>query len=259
MFLVAGSRHFYGLAMLSLLRAMSSHFAPLISLVPLAVLAGVAWRSLGPAADVAQPAPLLTAAASDSAKPDRAADAPSPPDLSFRTGFAALELESVFVKPAGARGFEFTPEAARLQGQKVRIHGWMVKHLHDDPRILLLNTQPLVLNMSEFGLADDLPPWAMHVILADRPGWAPVWTARPLEICGTLELGPRQERDGRISHLRLVAEHVLDRKSGAPADLLKPIGLQPGRLKTQFLSVEASASPPASNLSSSTPSTNPTQ
>lgn len=238
---------------------MSSHYAPLISFIPLAVLALVAWRSLGPASEAAKPVGSLTAVAPALVEPDRVTGAAPPADLSFRAGFTALELNTVFVKPAGPRGLEFTPEVARLQGQKVRIHGWMVKHLHDDPRILLLNTQPLVLNMSEYGLADDLPPWAMHVILADRPGWAPVWTARPLDICGTLELGPRQERDGRISHLRLVAEHVLDRESGAPADLMKPIGLQPGRLKTHFLSVEASAAPPARSLSSSTSSTNPTQ
>lgn len=172
-------------------------------------------------------------------------------DSSLRASYAPLDLEEIYVKPAGPKGLELTAEAQKLHGVKVRISGQMVRHLHDDPRIFLMHPTPLTLLMSEFGLADDLPPSALHVILADRPGWAPVWTPRPLEVYGTLELGPRQELDGRISHFRLIADHVVDAEAGTIPDLMKPIGLQPGRLTRATL-----ASPPtsgATGLGRSTP------
>jgi hypothetical protein len=235
---------------------MTSSFAPIISFVPLALLAVVAWRSLDPAPGAARVAsgPVRLAAAEEADGP--VSPAPAAVNLA---GYDTLDMDTVFVKPAGPKGLEYTAATEGLRGRKVRISGWMVKHLHDDPRIFLLHSRPMVLLMSEYGLADDLPPSAVHVILPDRPGWAPPWTPAPLEVCGVLELGPREERDGRISHLRLVAEHVVDRGTQRPVDLCKPIGLQPGRLKSSFLAGAVPESVPPSTISPSRPSTNPTK
>lgn len=172
-------------------------------------------------------------------------------DPDQRASYIPLELEDIYVKPAGPEGLELTAAAQKLHGAKIKTSGQMVRHLHDDPRMFLMHPTPMTLIMSEFGLADDLPPSALHVILPDRPGWAPVWTPRPLEVFGTFELGPRQEVDGRISHFRLMVDHVIDAETGTIPDLMKPIGLQPGRLTRATL-----ASPPASGatgLGGSTP------
>jgi hypothetical protein len=74
-----------------------------------------------------------------------------------------------------------------------------------------------------------------------------------------LELGPQQERDGRVSHVRLLADHVIDSESGARADIVKPIGLQPARLKAAVLSKDAGADPAAPSVPTFSPSTNPTK
>jgi hypothetical protein len=190
------------------------------------------------------------------ADPKPAATPPSTPpvmDPDRRASYVPLELEEIYVKPAGPKGLELTAATQKLHGVKVRTSGQMVRHLHDDPRMFLMHPTPLTLIMSEFGLADDLPPSALHVILPDRPGWAPVWTPRPLEVYGTLELGPRQELDGRISHFRLIADHVMDAEAGTIPDLMKPIGLQPSRLTRATLAAPPAAG--ATGLGSATPAT----
>jgi hypothetical protein len=243
------------------IRVMSTSLAPLISFVPLAVLAAVAWKAVHPTPLDPSAGPVSVAEVSGAAGEDESVPPPAAPAVSddVRAGYAELQMDSIFVKPAGPRGLEYTVEASALDGARVRLRGWMVRHLHDDPRIFLLNTQPMVLHMSEYGLADDLPPSAAHVILEDRPGWAPVWTPRPLEVCGVLELGPRQERDGRVSHVRLLADQVIDSGSGARADIVKPIGLQPARLKAAVLSKDVGADPASPSAPTFPSSTNPTK
>ena len=230
---------------------MANNYSSLISFAPLAVLAVVAWRTMDqPAADPGPPVKTVAVTA------DTAHETTSPrtqphTDPNRRASYVAVNLEEIYVKPAGPKGLELTASTQKLHGVKVRISGQMVRHLHDDPRMFLMHPTPLTLLMSEFGLADDLPPSALHVILPDRPGWAPVWTPRPLEVYGTLELGPRQELDGRISHFRLIADHVVDAEAGTIPDLMKPIGLQPGRLtRDPLASLPASG---AAGLGSSTP------
>lgn len=215
---------------------MSTAYAPIICLVALSLVAVLMWRSPQPeGAGAPLPSPPAAGAAAE--------DNTQPAEPVSLAGYEPLDMNDVFVKPAGPKGLQYTAGTAALDGRKVRIRGWMVRHLHDDPRVFLLNTQPITLNMSEYGLADDLPPWAVHVILAGRDGWAPVWTPRPLEVCGTLELGPRQERDGRISHIRLKADHVIDQGTAAPLSLLMPIGLQHGRLASARFAPEPPAVP----------------
>ena len=230
---------------------MGNNYTSLISFAPLAILAIVAWRTMDQPAAATPPLVETTAVAMDEASEETSPRTPPLIDSSLRASYVAVNLDEIYVKPAGPKGLELTEEAQKLHGVKVRISGQMVRHLHDDPRMFLMHPTPLTLLMSEFGLADDLPPSALHVILADRPGWAPVWTPRPLEVYGTLELGPRQELDGRICRFRLIADHVVDAEAGTIPDLMKPIGLQPGRLTRATL-----ASPPtsgATGLGRSTP------
>jgi hypothetical protein len=118
----------------------------------------------------------------------------------------------------------------RLKGQRVRMEGHMVRHYHDDPTVFLFAPVPAVHNQVEYMLADSLPTSLTHVIMTVRPGDAPSWTPRRITVLGTLELGARQEIDGRVSHVRLLCDHVLDSRSGTPVELRKPLALQKDRM-----------------------------
>ena len=146
--------------------------------------------------------------------------------------YVPFDIEQTFVLPAGPKGLEYSAGARDLDGKKVRITGSMVGHLHDDAAVFLLTPQPMILNMAEYGLADDLPPNAVHVIMPVLPGMAPDFIPHKLVVYGRLELGNRQELDNRISQIRLFAEHIT---AGDGLTLLEPrrsVLLQPARVKS---------------------------
>ena len=144
--------------------------------------------------------------------------------------YAAFEFGKVFTKPAGPKGLEYTAEARALDGKKVRMSGYMVKHWHEDASVFLFTEHPRVLNMAEYGLADDLPPEAVHVILPVLPGHAPDCVRQRIEVYGRLELGPRQERDSRVSQVRLYAELITAGDGRTLVEVRRPVALQPVRV-----------------------------
>lgn len=141
-----------------------------------------------------------------------------------------LSFDEIYLLPAGPKGLEFTEKTKGLNGGKVRMEGFMVKHYHDDPSIFLFSPVAVVHNQLEYLLADSLPTSLIHVIMDVRPGDAPVWKSQGITITGTLETGARQEADGRISHVRLRCDHVLDTRSGLLIELRKPLALQKDRM-----------------------------
>ena len=141
-----------------------------------------------------------------------------------------LSFEDIYALPAGPKGLEFTEKAKGLNGGKVRMEGFMVKHYHDDPAVFLFSPVAAVHNQVEYLLADSLPTSLIHVIMEVRPGDAPVWTAQGITVTGTLETGAHQEVDGRISHVRLRCDQVLDTRSGLLIELRKPLALQKDRM-----------------------------
>lgn len=117
-----------------------------------------------------------------------------------------LSLGEIFATPVGARGLEFSAKARSLAGQRVRVQGYMVRREAPPPGTFLLAPAPVQLHESEYGLADDLPAATVFVE-------APAWRGRtvpyapgPLVLTGRLELGNREEPDGRISSVRLVLD-----------------------------------------------------
>lgn len=136
------------------------------------------------------------------AAPSRAGDAePTRPPLEA----PVLRFDELFA-PAGRRGLEYSATARALDGQRVRVRGYMVRQEDPAPGSLLLAPIPLTLHEHEYGLADDLPPTAVQVFVptdADRP--VP-WMPGPLMLTGTLDLGPREEPGGRVSAVRLLLD-----------------------------------------------------
>jgi len=128
------------------------------------------------------------------------------PTAPAAAGVAELSLDEVFATPIGPRGLEYSAKARGFAGQRVRIRGYMVRREAAPPGTFLLTPVPVQLHESEYGLADDLPAATVFVE-------APAWRGRtmpyapgPLVVTGRLELGNRDEPDGRISSVRLVLD-----------------------------------------------------
>lgn len=126
-------------------------------------------------------------------------------------GVTDLAFSRIYRTPIGSQGLELTPETAALVGKKVRVLGFMVRQAKPSPGVALLAPFPLVTNELEYSLSDDLP---VSTIFVDVPEYADIAVPHaqdPLLLTGRFETGPREEADGRVSHLRL----VLDENTGA--------------------------------------------
>jgi len=159
----------------------------------------------------------------------------------------ALKFEEIFVAPAGPRGLEYTAKAWALNGKKVCVTGFMVRNDNINPAIFFLCETRQSYNEREEGLADSLPPSMVHVILPVKKNSAPAWRREKMTLYGMLELGPRQEQSGRISHVRLHCDAVTDADTGASLEVRKPLALQLGRaipIPSDLGALPSSTSPP---------------
>jgi hypothetical protein len=130
-------------------------------------------------------------------------------------GVTDLALNDIYVMPVGPRGLELTPRAAALQGQRVRLFGFMVRQTKPASGVAMLAPYPLVTNEIEYSLSDDIPANTVFVVVPQFDDIAVPYTPGPLLLTGRFETTPREESDGRVSHLRL----VLDEDAGlAPVE-----------------------------------------
>ncbi len=139
-----------------------------------------------------------------------AADRLPPPPA----GVAELKFSEFFRSPAGPLGLELSERIRALDGRRVRLLGFMVRQAKPSPGIAILAPFALATNEFEYGLADDFPP---NVVFVEVPRFADLavpFTPGPLVLTGTLELGRREEADGRVSQVRL----RLDADPAAPGD-----------------------------------------
>lgn len=118
-------------------------------------------------------------------------------------GVTDLALKDIYMMPIGPRGLELTPQAAALHGQRVRIFGFMIRQTKPSPGVALLSPYPLSTNEVEYSLSDDLPANTVFVVIPQFSDIAVPYTPGPLLLTGRFENTPREEADGRISHLRL--------------------------------------------------------
>lgn len=118
---------------------------------------------------------------------------------------AAQSLQfTQFFGPVGDRGLEYSGTLRALEGQRVRISGYMVRETLRAPGVFMLTARPVVVEKAGYCFHEDLPPSTVHVVL---PTLQPL-PYRPgrLELAGILELGPRPEADGRNSVVRVVLD-----------------------------------------------------
>ncbi len=130
-----------------------------------------------------------------------------------------LKFGDFFVRPIGPRGLAPTPRLLALDGQRVRLVGYMVRQDSTSPVSGMLVLAPLPVSMGEEdeSFADDLPASAVYVHLAEgqqalrlphMPGL--------MALTGTLQLGARAESDGRRSMVRLQLDEAVSREFTPP-------------------------------------------
>jgi hypothetical protein len=156
----------------------------------------------------------------------RAAWKQSPPTASLPklpplpAGVSDLKFCDFFVQPMGRRGLEFTEKVRDLDGQRVRILGFMVRQENAPPGVFLLAPIPVELHERESDcFIDNLPAAVLHVFMP--PPAKPVpHTPGLMLLTGILSLGNRLEADGRVSVARLALDRPVSnviRGGGAAA------------------------------------------
>jgi hypothetical protein len=125
-----------------------------------------------------------------------------PPRPPAPAGVTDLDFPEFF-DPIGDRGLEFSAALRALDGQRVRIVGFMVRQAAPTPGVLLLAPQPAQVDELEYGACDDLPPQVLRVFVPLPTGTQVPLTAGALMLTGRLELGAQAEPDGRNSFVRL--------------------------------------------------------
>lgn len=119
-------------------------------------------------------------------------------------GTQMLRFEQFFRTPVGPRGLEPTPTLLALNGQRVRLFGYMVLHDSPAPGVFLLSPMPVTLAEQADGAADDLPPAVVTVRLPSAlSGRVAPYVPGILMLEGILGVGDRDEPDGRRSLVRL--------------------------------------------------------
>lgn len=120
-------------------------------------------------------------------------------------GVTDLKFRELYKMPIGPRGLEPSEKLLALDNKRVRLVGYMVHEDEPQAGVIILSPFPVSAPDAEDGPADDYPPQIVYVHL--RPGQSAggmPWTPQLLVFEGTLELGPREESDGRVSAVRLI-------------------------------------------------------
>ncbi len=125
-----------------------------------------------------------------------------------------LRFRDIFQFPAGPRGLEPSAKVLALNGQRVRITGYMVAQQEPPMGRFFLTPRPLHMSEDADGDADDLPPNTVVVLMpAAEQQLALPHTPGLLQLTGTLLYGRHQLGDGRVVWLRLQLD---PRASDAP-------------------------------------------
>lgn len=104
-------------------------------------------------------------------------------------GVAELRFRDVFKHPVGAYGLEATERLLSLDGQRVRVVGYMVRQAEGGAGAFALSPLPLTLGDADEGLADDLPPSALLVQMPAQAALRPDHLSGLIQLTGRLRVG----------------------------------------------------------------------
>jgi hypothetical protein len=114
------------------------------------------------------------------------------PELSFKDFFG----------PIGPGGLEYSAKIKALNGQRVRVRGFLVQQTERSPALFLFAGTPVKVDTRADCNETDTPPAMIHVFVPGTTKALP-WVPGQHFISGVLELGARHEADDRISVARL--------------------------------------------------------
>ncbi len=116
---------------------------------------------------------------------------------------ADLLFRDFFEMPVGPRGLRPSPRLLALDGQQVRLRGYVAHQARPTADVFILSPLPVELGDADDGLADDLPP-AIVFVHAAAPT---IPSSRDIvQVTGRLSVGPLDEADGRVSQVRLFVD-----------------------------------------------------
>lgn len=120
------------------------------------------------------------------------------------TPVAKLEFHE-FLEPSST---ELKPSAKlrRLQGQRVRLTGFMAEMEHMPEGYFYLCSRPIFCDESGGGIGE-LPIDAVRVVVRASKGQAVKFVPQPIEIHGVLELGGQSEMESDSWAVRLLTEN----------------------------------------------------
>jgi len=147
-------------------------------------------------------------------------------------GVSELKFGDFFARPVGPRGLELTEKLRQLNGQRVRILGYMVQQEEPPPGRLLLAPTPAQIHEHDNELAEDLPASMVFVSVPTMPDAAVPHAPGLLLLTGTLSVGGRPELDGRVSLVRLALDPPgsYPRSSSSRRNFSAPVGKGAERL-----------------------------
>jgi hypothetical protein len=119
-------------------------------------------------------------------------------------GVTDLKFSEMFRMPVGPKGLEPSDKLQSLDGQRVRLVGYMVTQDRAYSDFLILTPTPVLMGDEDESLSDDLPVTSMFVHLAPGTAAKTLPNVRGLmQLTGTLRLGSHEEPDGHVSSMRL--------------------------------------------------------
>ena len=161
-----------------------------------AAIALMSVLAAAPATDTTQKLDPRTKGSAPGARTPPSSAAP----LSFKEFFEASPRE---LKPS--------QKLLSLNGKRVRMVGYMARMERIVPGAFYLVPHPVMCDEEGWGTSD-LPVENILVLVRSAKNKEIAFIPRPVEVTGILEVGNREEKDGRVSAIRL----TLDGPPGKP-------------------------------------------
>ena len=122
----------------------------------------------------------------------------------YGTDTPLLNFEDFMQRPIGPQGLEIATHVKAMQGQKVRLRGYMVKSEENSIGQFYFSSIPIQLSEHADGAANDLPASAVLVKLdPSQANWVVAHKTGVLVLEGTLLVGRQEDAQGAVSWFQL--------------------------------------------------------